>query len=491
MWSRILVPVVAVVAVSTGSACAIDDAPDDDGAVGGGKHDGGGDHGQTCMDVQHGDGVCHVGLVCGVPDIDCFQVFASDAEAASWISQIHGVATAAASDPLYTRGRALTDRAWAAYTAHNQVGELASRHMSTVVVHDNTLNAWVTGVPEATKVALSIHLHSALLAPAISDEEILGVLFHELAHITKLHVLPEVKEATAQFYLAGGAAEPIGAAQPDDARVRAQVKPWIDLALVAGPYMQPELGDVPYGGDLGALLDEMAGAVPSQCTTEVSELYNLLRQIQTSTGIVDENITVTAQTGQFLDLALDRLVVCNNGYGARSINAVVGGTEWGPHLMKVLAASEHWLLEEDDGLTALRVLVKDRREKLRALAQTLEHDLGVAWGSVRYFSTEEEADDVAAGVSTAQKLAAPGAEMLFYRLLGDRTACDRAITTGSVPYGARLDDAHHATCWRIAHGRQMAAAAASSGMSANVRRPSVVERGPWVPTRPATGEPMY
>ena len=58
-------------------AGCVDAGPMEYDIDGDGKADGNG----TCEDAKYGDGTCHIDLACGVPDIDCFQTYASDEEA--------------------------------------------------------------------------------------------------------------------------------------------------------------------------------------------------------------------------------------------------------------------------------------------------------------------------------------------------------------------------------------------------------------------------
>jgi hypothetical protein len=40
----------------------------------------------VCTDPQYGDGVCQTQIDCAAPDIDCFQTFDTDADAAAWFA---------------------------------------------------------------------------------------------------------------------------------------------------------------------------------------------------------------------------------------------------------------------------------------------------------------------------------------------------------------------------------------------------------------------
>jgi len=471
-----------VLAALSWAGCATTGSGDD--TAGGGK----GDQGETCTDAEYGDGVCQVALACGIPDIDCFQTFATDADAAAWASGLRGMTTVPESDPLFVRARALTDRAWTAYAAANHLGKLAAMRVAVVVLQNPTLNAFVSGSTDTTKVALAVHFHSAILAPQLTDEEILAVVFHELTHVTKLHVLPEVRDATQRYYVAAAGTEPIGAVQIDDTRVRTHLARWQELARLVGGYARRELGDLPVGGNLDELFAWLLESLQPVCPGQVADVQTVRNQLLAERAPLDGDIVVDAQRAARIKTSLDQLGACGRLNSTMSLSQMFADEPaWPSYLETVLRTEELWLLDDPDALTSLRILAGDRREKMRAEATAFEHDLGAPWTAGRFFSTEEQADDMAVRVSKAQKFAAPGVSLLMRRLLADPALCDAAVAQGAVPYGVRLDDLHHATCWRIAHARQLAAGDDAPARSVSVE----AERGPWTPTRPSDGRPMY
>jgi hypothetical protein len=468
----------AILCLAALAGCAVDGSGDD------ADTNGKGDQGQTCEDPAYGDGVCQIGLACGIPDIDCFQTFASDAEAATWFSGMTGATPLPETDPLVVRARALTDRAWAAFVAMNHLGKLAEMHVGVVVLPDPTINAFVSGSMDSTKAVLSVQYHTAILAPDIGDEELLGVVWHELTHATKLHVLPEVYDRTLRYYVADGV-EPIGAFQTDDARVRQQVETWDGLAGLAGPYARPELLDLPIGGNLGALFNWMLQMHQPSCPTEVAETTTLLGEIGAGESSADEDIALDAARSAQIHSVLDRLATCTRN-SALSISQLTAGDDgWANYLHSVITTDEQWLLDEADGVTALQILAGDRREKLRALAGGFQREIGTPWAAARFYSTEEEADDMSVRITTQQSFAAPGVSLLMHRVLSNPAQCDEVLGKHAVPYGVHLEDPHHGTCWRIAHAQQVAE---STGSSA---RREVAAMPMWTPTKPSDGKPMY
>jgi hypothetical protein len=95
---------------------------------------------------------------------------------------------------------------------------------------------------------------------------------------------------------------------------------------------------------------------------------------------------------------------------------------------------------------------------------------------------EEEADDISARLSKANKLASTGVEdTMVVALETEAAACENDIAAKAVPYGRDLVDNHHGACWRIAHARQL------RNQAQPARTLDVAPtRAAWVPTRPTT-----
>jgi hypothetical protein len=118
---------------------------------------------------------------------------------------------------------------------------------------------------------------------------------------------------------------------------------------------------------------------------------------------------------------------------------------------KQLVKGKHFI----DGFTAL---VADRRATMRAAETSFTTATGRPWSALRYFSYEEDADDVSVQVLRAAGLDPAGEGGFLLAALGDlRVRCEAILDAGEVPpYGANYADEHHATCWRVYHVRQLA-----------------------------------
>ncbi len=461
--------------------CAAD-AGDDTGGGAGGKADG-----ETCTDPMYGDGTCQLDLGCGIPDIDCFKTFPSDAEAGAWLAGVWGTPQVAAEDPRFVRARALLDRAWATYQAEAPIGKLAESKLALVLLDDPSANAWVTSDPELGQAALSVQIHTGIFLDGFTDEDLLGVLFHEIAHITKLHVFPDVKDTKLRYYLAEGG-EPIGALQPDQPRVRAFADRWLDLANFAGSYATSGLDDLPYGGNIDDLFSLYLQQVAPGCTTAANAVYELYNTFRPSP--IDGSLTIAAAGTATIDRTLDALSTCVAPQN-QTMQAFLDAQppEWRAYALEQIAPDETWLLAEN-AFEVITLLANDRRGKLAAIESELARTLGQPWSAVRYFSTEEEADDISVRMSQAAKMPEPGVSGFMLDAIGEhRAACEQHITAGTVPYGVDLADTHHGTCWRVAHARQLALPEGTSARM--VAAPEPTARTPFVPTRKPDGKPMY
>lgn len=461
--------------------CAADGA-DDDRSGGGGKADG-----DTCTDPMYGDGTCQLDLACGIPDIDCFQTFADDAAAGAWLTTVVPSAQVPADDPRFARARALLDRAWTTYQAEAPIGLLAESRLALVLLDDPSANAWVTSNPDLGKAVLSVQVHTGIFLDSFTDDDLLGVLFHEIAHITKLHVFPDIRDRTLRFYLADGA-EPVGAYQPDQAPVRDAVTRWLELAQLVGAHSTAALDDLPLGGNLDALFSIYLQQVPFACAPAAAGVNALYARYLPSP--LDDSLAIDATGTGEIDRALDVLGDCVAPHGQTMQGFIASlDAEWQAYVMSQFAADEQWLLPED-AFAVLTLLTSDRRGKLLAIERQLATKVGKPWSAVRYFSTEEQADDIAVTMSQVAKMAEPGvAGFMLDALVEFRGACEERIASGTVPYGVRLDDDHHGTCWRVAHARQLASSAGTSARQ--LAGPDAQPRTPFVPTRQPDGKPMY
>jgi len=416
--------VLRLVAIASLTACVVGgpDSESSDLDLAGGKADATG----TCSDAKYGDGVCHISLACGVPDIDCFRTFDNAAASKAWCAE-SGVRLIKATDPRVARARKLVDRAWAQFTARYPLGRLTSMYLPVEVVDEAEANAFVAGDEPTNKQVFAVFITAPMLSSAYTDDDILGVLAHELAHMARLHSFPEVKESVTRHYTAG-TSEPIGALQVDRPTARTAVERFQAIADLIGSDMRVELGGLPTGGSQGGLFQYLLG------------------QLMESTNATCK-ANARAARDLYVDLVMDReLDDSIKIYGTTQNDAET--------VIELLAACP------DSAVDVVVATVAERRAALRALAAELAQK-GTPVGKLRYFSYEEQADDFSVRVTHDAGLSTVGSSAFAVKVLGAKAAeCQALRANNAVPYGDLLD-AHHGLCWRLAHMHQYKASFAT------------------------------
>jgi len=138
-----------------------------------------------------------------------------------------------------------------------------------------------------------------------------------------------------------------------------------------------------------------------------------------------------------------------------------------------------------DGIAAIAA---DRRATMRMAEATFTMQTGRPWSALRYFSFEEDADDVSVMVLRGAKLDPAGNATFLATAIPDHLArCEQIIATGKAPpYGVEVADEHHATCWRLFHIRQLAKAGTAARFAPSTPSAPVI-----VPNRLPLPEPRY
>jgi hypothetical protein len=444
----------------------------------GGKGDGAG----TCDDPHYGDGTCQVDLACGIPDVDCYVTFGSDSDAAQWAAARYPATTVPESDPVFIRARMLVDRAWDLYKANVPLGKLADKRLAAVVIEDPTLNAFAMADGAPGMVGLSIQMNRGLFTAMLTDDDIVGVLLHELTHIVRMHVIEEVANRTRRFYIATSP-EQIGATAPEVPRAKEAGTAWRTTAGLAGIITDPAIGALPYDGNLGGLWANYQWT----CSAPVATA-NLV----TSRLMFDKltfSFPIPADLKPQIDSALTALGTCGM-IDPITLRARLDYLDpsWSAYLTPLLVGDESALLDRPF-TEALLTLTSKRRAALRAIEADFTAATGAPWSALRFFSIEEEADDYATRISTHAHLP-PGSGFndLLVDLGPQRAACETAIAAGTAPYGTYLTDDHHSNCWRVMHAQQVAAAAETSAPPSTAR---TTPRGMWTPTRAEHPHPIY
>jgi hypothetical protein len=466
-------------------AGCVDAAGTGEDPAGGGK----GDDPGTCADPKYGDGTCHMDLGCGIPDIDCYQVFATDDDAYATASGL-GISVLPTSDAHYAKARALLDKSWDMFKANTPLGKLAEQRLSLVLISDPTVNAYV--YPSTTMPGMAydaVFIHTGLLDSAMTADEFHGIMFHELTHLQKLHTTDEIVETTHRYYVAPVGAEPIGAAQIDHAEVRELFVEWNKVAKFAGVFTYPALAGLPYGGDIHFLFN----AYYAQLDSRGTQCAGPLAAVRTRTDALeysqyDSSLIITPAHTAESTAAIAALKQCllSDPLTFHELRGLLGSA-WDPWLVPELTPADA-ALENMRAFDAILALQADRRAKLLALQKSAETKLGRPWSALRFFSIEEQADDHSAQLTKITQVHETGVTGFLMAAMSepDRARCQTELATATpMPYGDYMIDDHHASCWRIAHARQVAAD--------TTRRAELDTRAPapWVPTRLSRPRPIY
>ncbi|MDQ3367292.1 MAG: hypothetical protein M3680_17860 [Myxococcota bacterium] len=473
------------------AGCLIGDS--DDPTCVGGKCDGPGD--DACTDPQYGDGVCHPQLACAAPDIDCFVTFDDDVAAATWFSDFerqlaHEEGRAPrtmldASDPRFVKTRALLDEGWAAFRAHRPVGELAPLRPALVLLEDESPNAFVAPDLASGNAGFAVMVQTGLFRGPGDDDGAIGVMMHEFQHAIGLHVVGDVKDRLRRFYVAPRTGEPIGMHEQDDAMARGFGVAWRGAAEEVGSFADAALGGLPLGGQLDMVFDaaraEGRTLNPAACTATDARYAALRGDILASVDAVSGVITLDRGplpariAGTLAALRNECLAGFSQDFIA--VVAALAGTTV-EAIEAELTAEDRALVKGKHVIDGIAALARDRRAKLRALEVEFEAATDRPWSALRYFSYEEDADDVSVPVLRGAGFTPDALGPFLVSLLPPAavTRCHALLDERKVPpYGPDLVDEHHATCWRAHHIRQVAE---STGKRAAQRAPQLEVTAP-------------
>jgi Peptidase family M48 len=441
--------------------------------------DSGGDE-FKCDDPKYGNGTCDLDTTCDAPDVDCFVTFATPDEAKGWYDGQTAVVTAkgmsvAPTDPRFAPTQALLDEGWELYKTLHEVGNLASAQPRLVLIDNKDVNAFVLGDKDRTRAGLAVMVNTGLVDRNAPKEQFLGIMMHEFEHAAGLHVNATVKQRFLHYYKAGASDEPLGFQQADDPAIRAKFDAWENYAQFAGYASDPELSGLPFTsnnpttvadtfGVFGAfffkLIDERRAMVnTAACNTAVMQFTTIHNQVIGTRDAVTSGVTATA--AQTTSIVNAITAVRDQCFAGVTGDAIV-------HLARVSGIADASLRGElppelATEITGKTVItgwfnaIRVARERQRALEIEFMTATGVPWTRLRYFSTEEAADDSAARLMNALGLAPDGAARLLVAVDPElATACGPLLTApGLIPYGENLLDDHHATCWRVRHQQQV------------------------------------
>lgn len=414
---------------------------------------------ERCEDPKYGNGTCDVATSCAEPDIDCFTTFETQAEAQAWYSSSPVAELRppiAATDARFARMQELIDQGWEAYKSVNPVGDLGKKKVHLVLANDpGGPNAFVISKDE--HAGLAVMVTPALIDLGVPDDQIMGVVMHELEHVIGMHVLSQVQTGFNKYYLAPTGSEPLGFQQTDNAMVRALVEEWVDLALPGGYLADVELSGLPFAGRLQEIFDQRLSMQPSTpgCTTAKSTLGTIRNMIINAISPIDDGITLNATAPTTILNAMNAIQAqCFAGFTPDVFDVVAAFFNVTRAQALTLASADlRPLIEGQTFVQGMFTWSSYLRTKMREVEARFQQMTGQPWTRARFYSTEEAADDSSVPVLRAMGLAPDGAGQIFLKLAPGVEAPCRPLVNGNlpIPYGERLDDDHHALCWRAGH----------------------------------------
>ena len=429
---------------------------------------------EKCEDPTYGNGTCDLAGACGTVDIDCFTIFDKQADAQAWmaereslVAQAQGTTPrplVAANDPRFAAVQKLLDDGWEAYKATHKLYDLGE-HEPQLVVIDSAFLASAAFVAADHRTlgktaALAVMVETDLIERSPTDEELLSVMMHELEHAVGLHVLPAISDGMVKAYIASPG-EPLGFEQVENPVARDHLDDWQALAHDVGHLSNAVLAGMPLGGS--AVFDTMDQAIEMQrqtnaagCSGSLSALSNLYQQVA---GNIDElSLGISLNDPNMIVLTtftrLRTECFTSFPYDFIAAHAMVTG-ESEASIIATLTSQELSQIDNVNFVTGMYNYTLSRRNKLRDVEASFQTATGQPWAKLRYYSTEEAADDSSVSVMT-EIGREPRALGDFFVKLGyspaAQTTCNGQLASGTVPhYGEDLVDDHHSSCWRAYH----------------------------------------
>lgn len=300
---------------------------------------------------------------------------------------------------------------------------------------------------------------TGLLSFDVSEDESLGFVIHELAHLVFQHSTPGEKEKIEKCYRVTNSLEPLGETQIADSVVTQYVREWTRLSGLMGPYALPELKGLPVGwlrtGYLSSTLsNELSSAAQKETTPglckEAQDAYaRFLEQYNAIVSPRDYSLLAPStaermQLAQSVQSTQEKIRACLNG-------PTPDLTTWWP-VEGDFAASDRQIFAAQPTLAqAIEALTQAKQSEM----SQLESSYTVS--SLRCYTVEEQADDVSVRILYHMGRQDPAAigEMILKAMLSkdEQKACRELIQSGAVPHYGILADDHHSPCYRLYHAR--------------------------------------
>lgn len=292
-----------------------------------------------------------------------------------------------------------------------------------------------------------------------NDVQLRGLIAHELAHHVLKHGWPGSREKVQKWYSADTAiGDGFGWQQKDDATLRSKGLAFLIGVTDTGDDPLVEWNGVPRPG---GVLYETLGYVHRSAKTKEPEKCAAAETAFDAIGSYLATVTDPLQTLPLTTPVKKRIDELTRAYVGQELACGSSSAEtlW-VSLAEQLQTSEAVLKSKLKPTTvALIDNAASPAEALFALVKRADQGT-IALGDVsklRYYSTEEEADDVSVNVLFRAGHDANGmASFIEDIAYSDKSAkaCSAAADLGEPPYGP-LRDSHHHSCWRIWHANKL------------------------------------
>jgi hypothetical protein len=355
-----------------------------------------------------------------------------------------------ATDARVVRIQGIIDSLWPTVQQKFNVG---MRSPFPMIIDDTTVNAFAMYDPSAKAIPDVIFVFGGILS--MSDEDLTGVLAHEMGHMITKNAIPAYQRAMTKFYNAGPN-EQLGINAANDPDVQTFVQPYIDGAQIAGQLDFAELHGLPLaGGALGQFFGDYAKqhiSTSAECTTFRAAMKQVGADLQA--GATDDGVTLSASQLTTLDTdvlaAQAASIPCLKPAANQDIAGALTQNFGQPITLDMLGLSPEQAQETvgKDAVTGLLDVLVDLRAQMRPVTAS------PAFPTTRNYTMEEQADDFSMTILFAQGkdpwIMGRGVENLGGPEAAAR--CEATLAAGKVPaYG--IDDPHHTDCYRAFHSR--------------------------------------
>jgi hypothetical protein len=402
-------------------------------------------------------------------NIEHYKMFATHADALGWFEgiakryQLDGKPLPT-TDPNYDPLEKELEVIWKSFTElFPRDTEGLTKPPFIVLTDSQDVNAFAIYDPE---LAISPHVFIVNVGIFTSKNgranttQIRGLIAHELAHHVLKHQWPDNREKVQKWYSVDkAAADGFGWQQKDDPTLRKTGVAFVTATTDTGDSPLVEWNGVPR---LGGILSKTLTYVHRDARAREPEKCSASELAYEALEIYLKSVTDTLQTLSLTAAVKKRIDELTRAYVEKELACGGSSTDT---LWKSLAEqyqTTEAAFKAQLAKTTTATIIDNARSPTDAVFSLVKRydQSTVSLGDVsklRYYSTEEEADDVSINVLFRAGYDANGTASLLEDIGRDDAwakACKAASDAGEPSYGPLSDDHHHA-CWRIWHSKQL------------------------------------